>query len=329
MISIWNDRVRDGQGISGDNPATFRNGQVVAFLSNHRRGPYVGLVISCWEGTRKPRLATQPLSLKSAHTLRVVEMSHSEKEEGETFFTCGAFSQVHMLRPWKLMCILDVCSTREELDSTCVKITEGCLEWLEQAKSSKKWWPDPEPETSEEKKILPVLAGRKPKRKRRFNFGKKSKDKKSSAGALQDKKSSAGAVQDSKAEKQTKKDHKGEKDKKKGKKKEEKQWQDSAHTKGQGAEIKFLPENFRKNDAGRRLIRQTMRRMFDLDMAAFKDRPLFDNMGLCRLQFDDCHGVKWSSMMEKAHEYFNLELPDSKKFLQTQPVFFQRIPKRS
>ena len=209
-------------GISGDNCAAFRNGQVVAFLSNQRRGPYVGLVISSWEGTRKPRLATQPLPLKSCHTLRVVEMLQSKNDSGETCFTCGAFSQVHMLRPWKLMSILDVCSTTEDLDSTCVKITEESLDWLGEAKSSRKWWPDPEPETSEDKQILPELAGRKPMRRRRFlNRGKKSSAAKKSSAPVQDNTSSADALQNGTEEKKA---NKGKKDAKKKNDKKEKIW---------------------------------------------------------------------------------------------------------
>ena len=213
------------------------------------------------------------------------------------------------------MCILDVCSTEEKLDSTLVKITDASLEWLEQAKSSGKWWPEPEPETHEEKHILPELAGRKTKRRMIFRrWGKKS-----SAGAIQDKNAKEGTEgKKNKEDKNKKKEKKNEKKNKK--QKLEKGWQEASKTKGSGPPVEFSPENFRKNDLGRRLIRQTIRRMFDLDMAAFKDRPLFDHMGLCRLPFDDCQGVKWISMMEKAHEYFNLESPDSKISLRTSPI---------
>ncbi len=258
---------------------------MVAFLSENKRGPFVGLVISMWQGTKKPRLATQALPFKNVSILRVVQLSPLPvADDAESSgYQCSCSSQVHMLRSWKVMSVLDVESSEEAIEGLKLFLSKDCLAWLETARSSGKWWPEPDMDT-EDGDFQPILVGAKRKRKR-----KGKGDAKHAKNSDQKKKT---------------------KTKKKKKEKQPKAKKIKAKSSlgaVLGSPVDFDAENFRKNDMGRKLIKQTMVKLFEMDNALFQDKPLFDHKGCCRLKGANIEGQTWSKVLSASSQFFNME----------------------
>ena len=250
---------------------------MVAFLTASKHGPFVGMVLSVWQGSKKPRLATQNLAMKSVNTLRVVQLTASQESEGTSSnFQCGVLSRVHMIRHWHVMCILDVSSCTEEIDGTTVVLSKESMEWMAQAELSAQWWPEPanvEAAQDPQSVLKATLPGSGKFRKKRA----RGKGKKEPGTKV-------------KKVKKVKKD------------KIQKPPEGSAKK-----EVEFVASKFRKNDEGRRLVKQCMGKAFDLDAKLFQNKPLFNEMGLCRLRLKGVENVKWASIVNLAVDYFCAE----------------------
>lgn len=79
---------------------------VALFPEDHatRRVPRVGLVLSVWVSTRKPKLATSKCSMSHCVAARVVEMSQPDAEKNE--FECDGHAAAWVLRPESIVAVL-------------------------------------------------------------------------------------------------------------------------------------------------------------------------------------------------------------------------------
>ena len=257
-------------------------GNVISFVSHMKKGPFVGLVVSIWQGTSKPKLATQPASIKSVRSLRVFQMQIVDDEVPEEF-KATAESKVHMLQPWNVMQILDVAQAKERVDSLRVSLSPDSVLWLQQAKLCAKWWPEPEKDSQAKDEArsfgLPGIRKRRKKAKASKQGKSKGKGKK---------KAHSDGLKETKKTKKPKLD---------------------APAIPTGKPVEFSVANFRKNEVGRKLIKQTICKINDLDVVHFQDNPMFATTGLCRLSFANCQNASFAALLEKSVDYFYMEPP--------------------
>ena len=258
----------------------------------------IGMVLTIWKGTKKPKIVTKEIGLSHVKVLRVVAFDPMPGMN-RSFLASGT-SAVEMLCPEALVAVLDSVDSEESLGQIKVDISEESVALINDLKSSGEWWHPPIEEEPEPKKKS--VKGRKPP------GSKEQKASKNSGGAK-------------KKDKKTK-DAKGSEDPKgpEDPPGSEDPNADSGAGVAKGGKKKCLkkkgvaddpmvavPENFRKTAAGKELIKQVLKRIRAADQKGFPTQPLFDSEERCLLKFDKCHKVPWSHILERSFEFFRVE----------------------
>ena len=91
-----------------------------------------------------------------------------------------------------------------------------------------------------------------------------------------------------------------------------------------------VPSDFRKNSAGRLLIKKLMERIKDLDDQKFPSNPCFCLDGLCRLKAEKCKGISWKELVARSPEFFVRECHGIFLcwLMLSQPFFFSGLGER-
>ena len=271
-----------------------RHGHVVAFVLN-RSQCCVGVVASLWQGLKKPRLSTTALSANHISTMRVIQA----KAVGE-HWECSDQSLAFLVRVEQILSILDSQQFEETTESLRIRLTPESEELLRILKGdSLAWWPGPDKDVIESEAWH--FSAKPVSRKRKFDFAMrcsaKSKTKLLKKEEGQTIAADVADTEEAKKSKKAKKTKKG-KGKKHGSKPVE-----------AAKEIEFQPENFRKNETGRQLVQQTVRRIRNLDAAHFPSKPVFDSKDQCLLVESGVHGVTWAFVLSHAYEFLCKEFP--------------------
>lgn len=260
---------------------------MLIFISNMKQssGPRVqtacvGLVLTIWKCAKKPKLATSSVEMKHMVAGRVVVLSPC-KEEGEIVFRANGTSISTIIRPMSVVSILDCTETQEGQDGVRLKLTPESEALLNCLDSIPEWFPPPD---AEAELSFSNFGGvpRVVRRKRRRPNPKAGKSR-------------------MKTGPEKKKREKKDKKKKRSKGKASPALQKAIT----GSDAAFVAENFRKNGAGRQLIRTTLSKLRERDLEKFPSNPLFTpGTEECRLKVAECQGVTWTDLLNRAPEYF-------------------------
>lgn len=242
----------------------FRTGNLVIFNLQGLNHSRVGMVLTIWKGTKKPKVFSKQIGLSHVSVLRVVSLTRENQ-----MWKCNGTSSVHMLGPESLVAILN-CESSEERDGECfVTVSPESGEVIEALKFSGEWW------------VHGIKEPKEPKVKKATV--KKVKQKKN--------------IPKPPVESET-----VPKPKKRAKKLKKPSTSD--------ASMVAIPENFRKTQAGKELIKAVLERLRKMDEAAHKKEPIFDGHEKCLLKMSKCKGVPWSHILERSFEYFRVEWLD-------------------
>lgn len=237
------------------------------------RAAVVGLVMTVWVGSKKPKPATSA-SMSHVIAIRMVEMrliSVEGKEQFEALDICA----YHMIQPHCVVSVLDVESCENTSDDTRVTLSAGSLLLVRGMESIPEWWPEMDPEDPKDACQSGLYLPRGGRRKRRAE-GKAEGDKKKNQSS-----------QKSKVKKVVVKKAKVVKAKSAG------------ISLADSETDHFAAEKFKKTAAGRALVREMMDKLLTLDKENFGTRPLFNLDGACRLKVRKCEGVLWSKIREE------------------------------
>ena len=95
---------------------------LIPSAEGHREA-HVGLVLSCWITTRKPKLATLATKLEHLVCARVVEMTEVT-EDSVTYYRCFGTSRTWVVVPESIVAILAPVTIKNELHSCTVTLSE-------------------------------------------------------------------------------------------------------------------------------------------------------------------------------------------------------------
>lgn len=281
-----------------------RHYNAVVFLtfkkSGHKRKsfPCVGLILSLWRSSRKPKLVTAAVSMKHVVCARVAVMDCGSTTDG----FCGVASDTSVcmiIRPMSIVAVLDIEKTKSLSDGVSVVFSDDSQKLVESMDDINKWWPAPDPEAEFDfTQFGGAPVTKKASRKRKGKRKTANQDPAASAGQ-----------QDSVADKLPGK-HKA--SKKSKKKKSHKIGKRNILKKANAKEsISCVAENFRRNAAGRLLIKQTMQKVLDADQANFTKNPFFDPLtGACLINVPECKGMTWQHILDRSPEYFRVKFLD-------------------
>ena len=215
--------------------------------------------------------------------MRVVELQAKPSNEKPRQWVCGNMSDAWVIRLEGLICVLD-CEASENLveneGGVAVQLTEQSMEAAEKVQSLEGWdssGPEPVP-AQPPSRAEGTDAGRRPRRfrARRFCHPKKKAAPKALKGL------------------KTKKVVKKAKNKK------------PAAAAPEPDALQAIPANFRRNQAGRQMIRETMQRCMGLDLEKHASKPLFnDGDQMLRLRNVPASvGVTWPEVKGRAPAFF-------------------------
>ena len=234
----------------------------------------VGLVLSLWKCSKKPKLSPDGMSMKHCVAARVVHLDIGHESAG-LFGHASSTSTATIVRPMSIVCILDVENCKEDEEGVSVKLSPSCKQIVDVLAEIPDWFPEPDPEAEFSFSIL--------------------------GGAPEAKKRKRGR----KPRKPTGLTEKTAKKKKRAKKKN----QTGTHTlkkkSGEKQKMACAPENFRRNAAGRSLIRDTLKEILLDDLKANKKNPIF-SLGddMCRLKVPECQGVTFDEVVDSCPDFF-------------------------
>eukprot|EP00435_Cladocopium_sp_Y103_P017067 s1083_g4.t1 len=238
LIQIWNMR-----------------GHVLIFITNLKnpsgqkvQTACVGLVLTLWKCAKKPKLATASVEMKHMVAGRVVLLSFEKEQDGLVFRADGT-SISTIIKPMSVVSILDCTETQESQNGVMLKLTPESEALLENLHQIPTWFPPPD----EGAEVSFSNLGGVPRVVRRRRRRPNPKSAKSGPRPLTEKK------------KRPRKSKKG-----------RKKLPPALSKISSASDAAFAPQNFRKNNVGRQLIRSTLSKLREKDLEKFPQSPLFE-----------------------------------------------------
>eukprot|EP00435_Cladocopium_sp_Y103_P044906 s578_g12.t1 len=275
-------------GVGFTIPNKIEYGNVVIFIANEKvqgkmiRKAHVGFTLTVWKHSKKPQVVTSPIDMQHCIAIRVIDMVPHLETEAAMFvapkaWRCSDTSMATIVRPMSLVAVLD-CATTKPFDSGLqVELTELSAQSCADLDSIPFWFPEPDPEVEKPFSTMGGVARMERKKRGRKTttkiFPLKKKQTKSKKKKHQAKNATAEATENT---------VEGEAAPPKEKKTKKKV---TAKKIVQPAEdVIGVPADFRKNQAGRVLIKTMMERLKDLDDSKFPNNLCFTLEGKCRLK---------------------------------------------
>lgn len=315
-------------------PNKIEYGNVVIFLALEKvegkiaRKAHVGLTLTVWKHSKKPKVVSSPIDMQHCLAIRVVHMVPHLDNEATMFIApkvwrCFDTSVATIVRPMSLVAVLD-CATSKPFDSGLqVELTEFSAQTCADLDSIAMWFPEPDPEVEKPFSTMGGVAhmdrkkrGRKANTKngkvKKTHVKKKKKNTQKDQQEEVDPEAAASGNADEGEEAPSKVSKKKTKQKKNKKVMPKKTAQPAENVIG-------VPGDFRKNNAGRLLIKNMMQRLKDLDDQKFPDNLCFSHEGVCRLKSEKCKNVSWKELVARSPEFFVRECHG---ILFCSPLFF-------
>lgn len=260
-------------------------------------------VTSIWISPRKPKLATNKVSMNYVVALRVLEMY---PHEASKMWLADAVSTAWVLEPTAVAAILDVDHVLESENGLRIMLSSASCDLVNKKEELEKDWP----KAGDGKKAAGLYITR--PRKARKKGPKKQKVAESDKEA-----------DDQKEEPDKSKKHKGKKMKKTEENEENSKSDGEKDAKKSTKFLKlkkakaptetpdFAAANILKNGTGKSLIEDYMGKLKAKDEEAFPDSLLFSKENSsCKLNLPKVYGKEWSKIQTTAFEYFK-QLPSS------------------
>jgi hypothetical protein len=283
--------------IKVDLPEHLQAGNIVLASESSKDSLQLGLVLTVWRGLSKPKPATMPATMQQAYGFRMVCLSPGSDDHQ---IECNATSMAKNLKIESLFAVLDCTTSHNGLDKFTASLSEESVRLVQKAADVAGWDVESmhvelsmrEAVRALESKSWPVRPRTRNRPKLKGSFLQKAK------AALQFKSSTPVVSSTALAKQKTK---------------------TKKHTlKKKPADIVPLPEHFRRNDLGRRLLKQEMTKIRQLDAENFPKSPTFLD-DKCRVK-GASHGISWNDMLTKIDFFF--ERIKFKKFVK--PDFYGR-----
>ena len=244
-------------------------------------------VTSIWISPRKPKLATQKVSMNYVVALRVLEMTHQDQSK---MLISDAVSTSWVIEPTSVAALLDVDHVLENDNCLRVVLSSASHELVDKKAELEKEWPKADDGTKAEG--LYITRPRQAKKK-----------KVAKSGAEGDAGDQKGKSKKSKKNKTQTQEEKPDAEKKKKVLKLKK-------AKALTEIPDFVAANLVKTGAGKKIIEDFMDKLKAKDAEVFPSSVLFSAAdSTCKLNLPKVYGKSWSRIQFAAFEYFKQLLP--------------------